>query len=67
MLGTYTISYFQIRVIIVAWIDFMNSQYWVGKNLVTWHGAEVSDSFVYMFAYFSLCIQTKTKKTLVFA
>ncbi|XP_052692315.1 perlucin-like [Crassostrea angulata] len=24
-----------------SWIDFMNSQYWVGKDLVTWHGAEV--------------------------
>lgn len=37
----------------------MNSQYWVGMNLVTWHGAEVSDSFVYMYAYFSLCLQKK--------
>lgn len=50
----------------VAWIHFMNSQYWVGMNLVTWHGAEVSDSFVYMFAYFSLCLQTKKKQNTSF-
>nr|XP_011419778.3 perlucin-like protein [Crassostrea gigas] len=24
-----------------SWIEFMNSQYWVGKDLATWHGAEV--------------------------
>lgn len=42
----------------------MNSQYWVGKDLATWHEAEVSDSFAYMYPF---CVFKQKQNTLVFA
>lgn len=43
---------FKFVLYFVAWIGFMNSQYWLGTDLATWNEAKVSDSFVDIYALF---------------